>query len=161
MTLKILVLSDTHWYDVSQIPYFLENNLKNYDAVIHAGDFVSHSVVELLAAHTNLFAVMGNCDEYSARRFLPEKKMFTLGGVNIGLIHGTRKNFSYIYELHAIFEGADLVIFGHSHIPSSEKIADTVFFNPGSFTHPRDGNAPSAGVLEINDSAFSVEHIFF
>ncbi len=161
MRAKILILSDTHWYDSSHMPEFLENSLGSYDAIIHTGDFVSSSVMELLAAYNTLFAVCGNCDESCVRRVLPEQRLFNLGGLNIGLIHGAKKSSSYIYELHSVFPTANLVVFGHSHIPLLEKVADTVFFNPGSLTHPRGGHPPSAGLLEIDDCGFSIDHMFF
>ena len=161
MNSRILILSDTHWSESYQIPSELEYELSRCDSVIHCGDFASVDILNTISAYTSLFAVCGNCDDFSVRKFLPQERFFNLNGVNIGLIHGVRRNFSYIYELHSKFTGADLVIFGHTHIPLLEKIDNTVFFNPGSFTYPRDGNSPSIGVLNINESGFSLEHVFF
>lgn len=160
MNSRIIILSDTHWSTSDHIPNFLREEILKADALIHCGDFVSIEILSAFSSHSSLFAVCGNCDEAHVRRALPKERLFNLSGINIGLIHGERKNFSYIYELKAKFQGADLIIFGHSHIPTLERIESTIFFNPGSLTYPRGGNPPSFGIMEIKDGNFEIEHIF-
>ena len=160
MNSRILILSDTHWAETSHIPTFLTEEMSKSDAVIHCGDFVSVNILDTFAGYSSLFAVCGNCDETAVRRALPQERFFNLGGINIGLIHGDRKNFSYIYELKTKFKEANLIIFGHSHVPVLERIENTIFFNPGSLTYPRGNSSPSFGVMEINDGHFEIDHVF-
>ena len=48
--------------------------------------------------------------------------------------------------------GADIVMFGHSHKPVIEKSGDVTVINPGSISRPRqDGFRPTYMVMNIED----------
>jgi len=48
------------------------------------------------------------------------------------------------------FPGADLVVFGHSHIPLDEAAGDLRIFNPGSPTDRRRQRHGTLGLLRID-----------
>jgi putative phosphoesterase len=69
------------------------------------------------------------------------------------LVHGSpRKINEYLYEDRptATFErlaalaGADVLVFGHTHLPYVKRVGSTLFVNGGSVGKPRDGD-PRAG----------------
>lgn len=71
------------------------------------------------------------------------------------LVHGSpRKINEYLYEdrPRATFEhvgrlaGADVLLFGHTHLPYRKKVGRTLFVNAGSVGRPRDGD-PRAGYV--------------
>jgi len=45
---------------------------------------------------------------------------------------------------------ANIVLFGHTHVPYLEKVGGVWFMNPGSPTYPRGGSRPGYGLIEIN-----------
>jgi len=54
---------------------------------------------------------------------------------------------------------ADIIIFGHSHIPFKKKVDDVWFINPGSVGRPGDGD-PKAGyaIMILKPRLFRVDH---
>jgi putative phosphoesterase len=86
---------------------------------------------------------------------------------NALLVHGSpRKMNEYLYEDRpdATFERiakateADIILFGHTHLPYRKTVADTLFVNTGSVGKPKDGD-PRAGyvVLKMEDGQVGVE----
>jgi putative phosphoesterase len=72
-------------------------------------------------------------------------------------VHGSpRKINEYLYEdrPQATFEriaklaGCEVLFFGHTHLPYSKKVANTLFVNSGSVGKPKDGD-PRAGYVLI------------
>jgi diadenosine tetraphosphatase ApaH/serine/threonine PP2A family protein phosphatase len=70
-------------------------------------------------------------------------------------VHGSpRKINEYVYEdrPEATFErlaesaGADVLLFGHTHLPYLRRVGTTLFVNAGSVGRPRDGD-PRAGYV--------------
>ena len=48
-------------------------------------------------------------------------------------------------------KGADIVMFGHTHIPVIDYDDDIIALNPGSLSHPRqEGHQPSYILMEID-----------
>lgn len=48
---------------------------------------------------------------------------------------------------------ADIIIFGHTHVPYLEIGRDMAVMNPGSLTYPRqEGRLPSYIILEIDEN---------
>jgi len=76
-------------------------------------------------------------------------------GKKIFLTHGHRYNVKQgIMNLYykALELNADLVLFGHTHIPIVEKIDGITIMNPGSPTFPRGFNRKNTiGILTIGD----------
>jgi putative phosphoesterase len=80
-----------------------------------------------------------------------------IGGKHLLFVHGSpRKINEYLYEdrPQATFEnvaklaGADLLFFGHTHLPYQKQVKRTLFINTGSVGKPRDGD-PRAGYVIV------------
>ena len=53
--------------------------------------------------------------------------------------------------------GADVVLFGHTHIPLKEEYRNTIFMNPGSIPKPSPWvKGKYIGVIEIDDEGVIV-----
>lgn len=69
---------------------------------------------------------------------LPETVELDLAGVRIALLHDSGPRRGREARLHRRFPDADLVVFGHSHIPwDAPGIDGQRLFNPGSATQRR------------------------
>ncbi|HHF59031.1 MAG TPA: metallophosphoesterase, partial [Thermoplasmatales archaeon] len=47
---------------------------------------------------------------------------------------------------------ADVLVFGHTHIPMERRVKDKIFLNPGSVGQPRDGNPKSSYMIFDTES---------
>ena len=141
--MRILVMSDTHG-DVNSIEQ-VRQHVGNVDAVFHCGDS------ELDASHASLesaFVVRGNCDWDSS---FPEEVVTDINGVKIFMAHGHLlqvKTTMLPISYRAQELGADVVLFGHSHLLGTEQIDGTVFVNPGSLELPRGRKEKSYAIVE-------------
>ena len=133
--MKILVFSDSH--KVIQ-PMRDAIRLHNPDYVIHLGDHAADA--ETLRQEFPLLPIVGvpgNCDIPSA----PLQHKANYDGVLILMSHGHIWNVKHNY-LPAVLAGrqagANVVLFGHTHIPFCEQMEDGMWvMNPGSI---RDGS---------------------
>ena len=52
--------------------------------------------------------------------------------------------------LHENFPEAEIIVYGHTHVPLLELVDNTVtVMNPGSAGNPTDGRPPSVGIMEL------------
>ena len=58
MKVKGLIISDTHWYSTNEIPNFLFDLVKQFDFMIHAGDWTDSESVDLFSSLTYLFLLL-------------------------------------------------------------------------------------------------------
>lgn len=141
--MKIVVLSDTHGDpDVIEQVYKQEQDA---DAFFHCGD----SELAYDDAHfNNMYRVKGNCD--FDRNFVDDL-LVPIGDRSIFMTHGHLYNIKMTLtplDYKAQETGADIVLFGHSHLLGAEQIGDTLFLNPGSLLLPRGGNPKSYATIE-------------
>jgi len=129
-TVKILVFSDSH----GKIDLMADMVQKQTpDFIFHLGDY--HEDAEALHAQfpdIPLHAVRGNCDFRSETPDLEELK---LRDKTILLTHGHRYHVKESYDaLQSMGQdaGADLLLFGHTHIPYYARIDNMHVLNPGS-----------------------------
>ncbi len=146
---RIGILSDTHLSaatdDFRKITATLFHHV---DMLVHAGDMTSVEVHDFLS-NWELKAVRGNMDDFGLKALLPEKRIENVGGKAIGIIHG-RGNAAGIEDLvFREFEGVDVILFGHSHIPLNTVRNGVHLFNPGSFRGGM-GKPGTAGIMEID-----------
>lgn len=141
--MKIVVLSDTHG-DANLIEQVYEQEL-DADAFFHCGD----SELAYDDAHFhNMYRVKGNCD--FDRNFVDDL-LVPVGERSIFMTHGHLYNIKMTLtplDYKAQETGADIVLFGHSHLLGAEQIGDTLFLNPGSLLLPRGGNPKSYATIE-------------
>lgn len=144
--MRLLILSDSHHY-LSYMERYVEKFRP--DCVIHLGDYYPDGrELQLLCPGIPFYQVPGNCDEYSCDPFLPRVMTPTIGGVRFFLTHGHQHHvksnlFSLLRDARA--SGAQVVLYGHTHIPDLHQDEDgLLIMNPGAA-----GFAGAAGLLEI------------
>ncbi|MEV0969230.1 metallophosphoesterase family protein [Microtetraspora glauca] len=150
--MKVVVLSDTHaprrW---KSCPPRVAERLRDADVILHAGDVCVPSVLDELAAYAPVHVVKGNNDVPDL--VAPETLELDLGGVSVAMIHDSGQARGRITRMRRRFPSADLVIFGHSHIPLDETEEGLRVFNPGSPTDRRRQPYGTLGVLLIDDGS--------
>lgn len=153
-TLRIAVLSDTHLSDSEDAREFLlnlvENVLAPVDMILHAGDLVAPDLLSIFEDYP-VHAVRGNMDPAVAG--VPIKKVISIDGYSIGLIHGWGPPDGI--EERALDEfsevSLDCLVYGHSHVPVCHRRDGILFFNPGSSTDRRGMPYHSVGLLELGN----------
>ncbi len=148
--MKIMIFSDSHKH-FGAMTAAMEKEAP-VDWIVHAGDVhCDVEDLEIMYPRIPIAYVKGNNDYFV--RDVPEDRFFTLGGVKIFLTHG--HNYGVKYSLAKLLQkanevGADIAVFGHTHVAHCEKIGNVTLFNPGAAMR-------SYGVLEIKDGKFSLE----
>lgn len=126
------------------------------DLLIHAGDYYRDALCLGELFGLGYKAVAGNCDRNYPG---PEEEIFELGSYKIYLTHGhlfgVKMGLMRLYY-RAVEIGADIVIFGHTHVAFNEKIDEIFFLNPGSISRHRDGKG-SFAVLDFGDFGYKAE----
>jgi uncharacterized protein len=160
--MKLGIVSDTHMYGRAKaLPDALVTGLRGVDAILHAGDWMDESVIELFAAIAPVDGVAGNNDGEKLAARLGRKKLLTFAGYRIGIVHGDGGR-STPDQAFASFrsEAADVIVFGHSHIPYLENREGILLFNPGSPTDKRRQPRYSYGVLTLGNT-IEAEHYYY
>jgi putative phosphoesterase len=138
--LTLVAVADTHVPKRARdLPAPVWAALDAADVVVHAGDWVSSALLdEFEARSARLIAVWGNNDGPELRRRLPEVARVTIDGLRLAVVHETGGRDGRERRADAAYPDADVLVFGHSHIPW-----DTVsphglrLLNPGSPTDRR------------------------
>jgi putative phosphoesterase len=152
MTL-VVVLSDTHIRrgGKRRLPDAAYGFLDRADVVLHAGDIVVGEVLEELRGFAPVHAVLGNND-HELVGLLPETEVVDVGGVRIGMVHDSGPSTARAGRMRRRFPEADVVVFGHSHIPWDQAGVDgQLLFNPGSPTERRAQPHHTLGTIELVD----------
>lgn len=134
----ILIISDTH-NSINDCIKLIQNT-KDITAIIHAGDCVSDAEdLKSIFPDIPIFYVKGNNDFYS---HAPYALTANINGKKIYVVHGHEQRVKYDMSLSALksegeARGADLIVFGHTHVPQTEYFGKMIILNPGSarFTH--------------------------
>ena len=152
--MKALIVSDTHGMDKNF--YEVIKRVGSIDMIIHAGDLSgSERDIDNAIPGCAVKMVTGNND-YSSR--LSSVELFEFDGYTVFLTHGHRDGVYYgtdrlIYK--AAEYGANIVIYGHTHVPSIEfdDVLHIWAVNPGSLSLPRqNGHKPSYAIMETDRS---------
>jgi len=137
--LRVAVVSDTHaprfW---KAIPAAVAQQLDGVDVILHAGDVCVPSVLDELAAFAPVHVVQGNNDGDDVAAWgAPETLELELDGVRVAMIHDSGQKQGRAARMRRLFPEADVVVFGHSHIPWDTEVDGQRLFNPGSPTDKR------------------------
>lgn len=149
----VTAMADTHVRAGAnrRLPERLYAALARSDAVLHAGDVLSHDLLRELESYAPLYAVLGNNDR-DLVGVLPETRHVTLDGVAIAMVHDPGPRAGRAARLHRRFPDADVVVFGHTHEPCAQTGIDgQLLFNPGSPTQRRRQPFHTFGELELQD----------
>jgi putative phosphoesterase len=159
--LRVVVLSDTHaprrW---KSCPPAVASELRRADLILHAGDVCTAAVLDELAQYAPVTVVLGNNDGPDVAAWgAAETAALTAGGLRVAMIHDSGPAAGRLPRLRARFPAADLVVFGHSHIPLYAAGSGQRIFNPGSPTDRRRQPHGTLGVLEIADGNLSAAQV--
>ncbi|MET9155636.1 metallophosphoesterase [Streptomyces griseoflavus] len=138
--MRLLLMSDTHLPTrAKRLPEPLLDEIPRADVVFHAGDWVGTDTLDLLESRSRrLVAVHGNNDGPELRARLPETAYAELGGLRFAVVHETGPARGREARCAARFSDADVLVFGHSHIPWDTTAPTGLrLLNPGSPTDRR------------------------
>lgn len=160
--MRVAVLADTHaprfW---KGCPPLVARALDGVDLVLHAGDVCVPEVLDELAAYAPVLAVRGNNDGDDVAAWgAPDVLETTLEGVRVAMLHDSGAATGRGRRLRRRFPEADLVVFGHSHIPWDEVHEGQRAFNPGSPTDKRRQPRRTMGELVLRDGRVVSSRIF-
>jgi uncharacterized protein len=149
---RVVVLADTHaprrW---RACPPRVAAELRGADLILHAGDVCTASVLAELAEYAPVVAVVGNNDDPDVAVWgATETAELDLDGLRVAMLHDSGPAAGRLARMRRTFPGADLVVFGHSHIPLDESSRALRIFNPGSPTDRRRQPHGTVGVLRID-----------
>ena len=149
--MKILVMSDSHGNKNNMLDAV---DIESPDWILHLGDNDRDCTdIELIYPEIPLRSIRGNGDYFSANLDIDE---FVLGDKRFFMSHGhlfgVKTGKTRITEA-AINRGADILLFGHTHVQYQSNIDNMLVLNPGSIGYGR----KSYAVLEIKDGVISCE----
>lgn len=137
---RLLLIADTHVPKrARELPAQVWREVDRADVVIHAGDWVDVALLDELERRSRrLVGVHGNNDHGELRERLPEVARVEVGGVGLAVVHETGPAKGREQRCAAEHGDADVLVFGHSHIPW-DTTAETGLrlLNPGSPTDRR------------------------
>ena len=159
--MRVVVLSDTHaprrW---KACPPRVAEHLRGADLILHAGDVCTASVLTELADYAPVTAVVGNNDEPDVADWgAAETAELDLGGLRVAMIHDSGPASGRMRRLRLRFPSANLVVFGHSHIPMDVAEPGLRIFNPGSPTDRRRQPHGTLGLLTVEDGRLTAASI--
>ena len=129
----IAVISESHGNKTSISK--IKKKISNAEVLLFLGDG-ENDLKEITEDFTGeVYAVRGNCD-FEGK--YPEERIIEIKGKKIFMCHGHRYGVKYGYN--SIYYrgkevGADIVLFGHSHLPIIEECDGLILMNPGSISH--------------------------
>ncbi|WP_126427979.1 metallophosphoesterase family protein [Brevibacillus marinus] len=140
--MSLLILSDTHGL-VFEVKQTVERH--QAELVLHCGDFCTDKQRVPFAA---MRLVRGNCD---TERDVPLELTTRWRQLVIYQTHGhlydvKRSLLKLRYRAEEV--GANVVLFGHSHVPLCTEERGVLFLNPGSLQLPRGYHQPTYASLE-------------
>jgi uncharacterized protein len=120
--------------------------LQGVDAILHAGDIGGMSIIRALERIAPVTYVLGNNDDddgYGIARA-------TIAGLRVLLTHILPRPHTLARGGAASLraEAAEVVVFGHSHLPHNEMIGGVRFFNPASAGPRRFDYPVSVGIID-------------
>ena len=128
--------------------------LRGADLILHAGDVCTAAVLDELAQYAPVTAVAGNNDGPDVTAWgAAETAALPVGGLRVAMIHDSGPAAGRLARMRARFPGADLVVFGHSHIPLDAAANGFRIFNPGAPTDRRRQPHGTLGVLDVAGDA--------
>lgn len=144
--MRIVVVSDSHkdYYSLQQAVI----SQPTADVVVFCGDGDEDiDTLAMAVPNKTIIAVRGNCDWCSEKRYSEEitlegKKLF----ITHGHLFGVKSNYSQIINQAHLLE-ADILLFGHTHVPYTNYDNGMYIMNPGSI-----GYTGTYGIVDITKS---------
>ena len=156
--MRIGVISDTH-RDISSIEELMDK-IKGVDVLIHLGDNVDDISTIEKYYKGKIINVKGNCDFSTSA---PSDLVEEICGKKFFLTHGHRycvKENLFKLRYKALEIGANIVLYGHTHIGKIDFEEGIWYINPGSASQPKDG-ARSFAIISIKQECIEPNLIRF
>lgn len=159
--MKVLVISDTHG-DTRKAVEAVKSN-KGINLIIHLGDYYRDAQkIAGLFPSIPIEYIYGNSDFMV--NDVASEKLLDVCGKKIFMTHGHRYSVKWDYnklynkaeELHA-----DVLLFGHTHIPYIIKRDKYYVINPGSTSDPRNNCDESYAIIDIENGRISPRICYF
>jgi putative phosphoesterase len=149
--MKIGLIADTH----AQLHPDVPRAFRGVDAILHAGDVGSESVLSQLAALAPVTAIHGNADPPKLQHALPPQRVVDLETHRVVLVHQAQAGRDWLPQLRQLIaaERPQVVVFGHSHVQYLGRHDGVLFVNPGGGGRRRFRLRRSVAVLELNRAA--------
>ena len=168
--MKVLVLSDTHGsLEVTSKVFELVGKV---DLVFHLGDVLYHGprnpiprgydpmgLAEFLREKRVIY-VRGNCDAdvdlmVLGLQEIPRMAMEYFENLKVLLLHGDQLEEMDVVSF-AKEHGCQVVLFGHTHVPTVEKREGVLLLNPGSPSLPKSQHPGTCGLIDTETGCFSL-----
>ena len=163
---RVGVVSDTHLPRFGHaLPRALVAGMRRAGVtrILHCGDLTDPLAAELFEALAPFDAVAGNNDDAALHRRFGDRKILTIEDVRVGMIHGDGRRGTTRGRARAAFtdDEADVILFGHSHLPLVARDGDTLIANPGSPTDKRMNPLYSWALLTIDGATVDLRLRFY
>ncbi|UCZ52152.1 metallophosphoesterase [Bacillus shivajii] len=150
--MKALIMSDSHGW-TEEVQQVVDRHKNEVDVMFHCGDSELKADAPCLQ---NVRTVRGNCDfDSTFKEELVEEVVET----RFFVAHGHLLNVK-MTEMNLLFKGeetgADIICYGHTHIPVAVQEKGKVIINPGSMRLPRQVKEGTYVILEATDATFHV-----
>lgn len=145
---KLLLMSDTHGNQAGILKVM--ELAGKVDAVIHLGD--CHRDTKCIKK-CKVYSVKGNCDISSNEK---SERLITLEGKKILMLHGHKQRVKLgllSLGFYAQEKGADIVLFGHTHIPTEQYSGSVLLYNPGCLS----GMRQTYGIMTIDNGKVNIK----
>jgi len=151
--LRVGIIADTHGVLHDAVPALFAN----VDRILHAGDVGGAHVLRALRELAPVTHVDGNNDDATGEDVV----RLIIEGMRVLLTHILPRPSRVGAHVAASLRksAADLVVYGHSHLPHNERVGAITYFNPASAGPRRFDYPTSVGLLEKRGDAWKVMHV--
>ena len=129
---RLGLVSDSHDREIWLDAFAELCRKEKYDAVFHMGDFETDARWLERQIDMPILSVPGNCDMFSKSS---REILATWEGHRILAVHGHMQDVKYGYDklsYCAEDRGADIALFGHTHVPYVGWAGGVLLVNPGA-----------------------------
>lgn len=158
--MKYLIVSDIHGASDSAKIIVDKFNSEKCDLIICLGDILYHGprndlpnnynpkeVIKILNPLANkIIAIKGNCEAEVDQMVLDFKIHDSLNME----INSLRCHLEHGHHLDSYNGEADIILYGHTHIPDNSYKNGIMYFNPGSITIPKNNTKRSYAIWDNN-----------
>ena len=166
--LRLALISDTH----GAVSPDVLAQVRNSDAVLHAGDIMGGDVIRSLAPRLGVVvSVLGNNDfsatwkdrDHDLLNSLRETAIVRCAGGDIAIEHGHRVPRIEVDHspLADKYHDRRMVVFGHTHIQRADMESEPWLINPGAAGFTRNKGGASCSVLTIKGDCWRIEEFKF
>ena len=153
--MKLLVFSDSHGH-IERMSLAVKQAAP--DVVLHLGDNIGDArKLSAQLPNTAVYMVKGNCDSYAIGDL---EQTLCLEGAKIYMAHGHMYNVkmgltSFVYRAQET--GADIALYGHTHVAALERLNGLWLMNPGQMKrHDRDF-AATYGIISLKGGKIDIK----